>query len=269
VPKLSTLVSHFEKFWPTAHAEPWDNVGLVVGDTAVEVSKILVAVDLTHSVIDEAEAAGAQLILTHHPVLYKPLSTLAESQLKGSLISRLIRLGIFVYSAHTNADVQADGSSSLMALAFGATNLTPLVTTAQGFGHGCLGELKQPISLADFAKTVSLALPSTARGISIAGDLGQQIETIAVCGGAGDSFLPDVLASRADVYVTSDLRHHAALDALETPRVKPLALIDVSHFAAESLWLVAAAERVSGVSELQVIVSKTKTDVWEKVILDA
>lgn len=269
MPKLSTLVSQFESFWPLADAEAWDNVGLVLGDTSSEVTKILVAVDLTHAVIDEAELAGVQLILTHHPVLYKPLLSVAESGLKGSLISRLIRLGIAVYSAHTNADAQTDGSSSLLASAFGAMNLRPIVATTHGFGHGCIGELEEPLSLELFAKLVAAKLPTTARGIAVAGRLDQQIETVAVCGGAGDSFLGDVLAGQADVYVTSDLRHHPALDALETPREKPLALIDISHFAAESLWIDAAAARLSAVSGVHVVVSEIKTDVWEKVIVDA
>lgn len=269
MPKLSTLVTKFEKFWPTAYAEDWDNVGLVVGSAEFEITKVLVAVDLTHSVLDEAEALGVNLVLSHHPVLYRPLTTMAEGSLKGALIARAIRSGISVYSAHTNADAQIDGSSSLLGGAFGLKHLQPLVKTAGGFGHGCIGTLAKPMTLRDLAILVSEVIPTTARGVSVAGDGDSLVQTIAVCGGAGDSFLNVVLASNADVYVTSDLRHHPALDALETPRDKPLALIDISHFAAESLWVDAAATRLASIAGLEILISNTNTDVWNEVILNA
>ena len=269
MPKLSTLVTKFQQFWPTEHAENWDNVGLVVGSRDSEIKKVLVSVDLTHSVLDEAEALGAQLILTHHPVLYKPLTSLAEGSLKGALIARAIRSGIAVYSAHTNADAQKDGSSCLLATEFGLKHIQPLVKSVGSFGHGCIGRLVKPITLREFAILVSEAIPTTARGISIAGAGDRLVQTIAVCGGAGDSFLSDVLVSDADVYVTSDLRHHPALDALETPRDKPLALIDISHFAAESLWVEAATARLSTIRGLETLYSNINTDVWNEVILNA
>lgn len=269
MPKLSTLVDKFEQFWPTDHAEDWDNVGLVLGSAEHEITKVLVAVDLTHSVLDEAEALGVELILTHHPVLYKPVTTLAEDGLKGALIARAIRSGISIYSAHTNADAQKDGSSSLLAAAFGLKHLQPLVTTAGGFGHGCIGRLAMPVTLREFAISVSEVLPTTARGTSVAGHGESLVQTVAVCGGAGDSFLSSVIASDADAYVTSDLRHHPALDALETPRDKPLALIDISHFAAESLWVDAAASRLASIRGLEILISNINTDVWNEVILNA
>lgn len=263
MPQLSDLVGVFEKNWPSHHAEEWDAVGLTVGSLSSDVSKILVAVDLTHKVIDEALAHGAQLILTHHPLLLKPVNSVAGQTLKGSLISRLIGASIAVFSAHTNADVQTDGASTAMAKAFGLTGLVPLVGANGGFGHGVLGALPAPTSLADFAKTVSKALPDTARKVVFSGSPEQEISSVAICSGAGDSFLPLVLASSADVYVTSDLRHHPALDAIATPRSgNPLALIDVSHWAAESLWVANAAHRLSSEPGLEVIVSTQKTDPW-------
>jgi putative NIF3 family GTP cyclohydrolase 1 type 2 len=197
------------------------------------------------------------------------LTSLAEESLKGALLARAIRSGIAVYSAHTNADAQKDGSSSLLATAFGLKQLQPLVKTAAGFGHGSIGRLATPIALREFALSVSEAIPTTARGVSVAGDGDRPVQTVAVCGGAGDSFLSAVLASEADVYVTSDLRHHPALDALETPRDKPLALIDISHFAAESLWVDNAAARLARFRGLEILISNINTDVWNEVILNA
>jgi dinuclear metal center YbgI/SA1388 family protein len=263
VPRLSELLVTFEEAWPESHADDWDRVGLSVGSKSAEISCVLVSVDLTHEVIDEAIELGAQVILTHHPLLLKGVDSVSEDKLKGSLISRLIRHSIATYSAHTNADVQVDGASSAMAKAFGLEKLRPLVTTEGGFGHGVIGTLPQPVALAEFAAVVSGALPKTARKVAYSGEPEALITSVAICSGAGDSFIPVALNSDADVYVTSDLRHHPALDAVSTPRAgRPLALIDVSHWAAESLWVGSALEKLSELPNIRVIASNVKTDPW-------
>lgn len=263
MPRLSELLSTFEEAWPAAQAEEWDSVGLAVGSNQLEISSVLVSVDLTHEVIDEAIELGAELILTHHPLLLKAVDNVSEDKLKGSLISRLIRQSIATYAAHTNADVQVDGASSAMARAFGLESLQALVPTDGGFGHGVIGFLPKPVTLADFAAVVSNALPITARKVAYSGKPDALVSKVAICSGAGDSFLPIVLNSDADVYVTSDLRHHPTLDAISTPRsTGALSLIDVSHWAAESLWVGAAVNRLSEIPNLRVIASKLNTDPW-------
>lgn len=263
MPKLSELLVTFDEAWPAAHAEEWDRVGLSVGSKDLDISSILVSVDLTHEVIDEAIGLGAELILTHHPLLLKAVDSVAEDKLKGSLIARLIRHSIATYSAHTNADVQVDGASGEMARAFGLNSLRALIPAAGGFGHGIIGTLPTPMPLSDFAALVANALPKTARKVAYSGSPDERVSKIAVCSGAGDSFLPIVLDSDADVYVTSDLRHHPALDAISTPRASgTLALIDVSHWAAESLWVANAVNRLSEVPNLRVVASNLNTDPW-------
>lgn len=262
--QLSELIGHFEKFWPTASAEEWDRVGLLVGSPGLEVDTVLVSVDLTEEVISEAIGIGAQIILTHHPVLLRPINTLAEDELKGRIISKLIKGGLAAFSAHTNADVQADGASNLMAQLFGLGNVNPLVATNSGFGHGAIGSLKTPITLKEFASLVSDRLPKTARKVAFAGNPTQQISTVAICSGAGDGFISEALASPADVYVTSDLRHHPTQDAIATPRSNRngLALIDVSHWAAESLWVESAATKLDSIPGISAIASNVITDPW-------
>lgn len=261
--QLSELLIRFEEAWPSSHAEDWDRVGLSVGSKHLEINKILVAVDLTEEVANEAINLGANLILTHHPFLLKPIGEVTEEQLKGQLVAKLIRNSMALFSAHTNADVQADGASTLMAKAFGLTEYKPIIKTAGGFGHGVIGTLAKPIRLEDFAKVVANELPRTARKIVFAGRPDELIQKVAICSGAGDSFLPQVLASDADVFVTSDLRHHPALDAISSPREKgPLALIDVSHWASESLWTKQAAELLNQIEGVEVFTSEANTDPW-------
>lgn len=260
---LGSLTAEFEKFWPGSHAEEWDRVGLLTGSKGSHVDTVLVAVDLTEAVIDEALKLKAQLIVTHHPFLLKPIVSVADDQLKGKLLGRLIRNNVAVFSAHTNADVQTDGASTLMATAFGLQKLEPLASSMGGFGHGVIGELPEDTTLDVFAARVAEQLPSTARKVAFAGNPQAKIRKVAVCSGAGDSFIPIVLASDADVYVTSDLRHHPTQDAVATPReTGQLSLIDVAHWAAESLWVNAAVQRIESIGTLKVLASAINTDPW-------
>ena len=260
---LSELIAKLETFWPSSAADEWDRVGLASGSPSANVSRVLVAVDLTHEVIDEAVQKNCDLILTHHPALLRGVNSLAEDELKGALVSRLIKSDIALFTAHTNADVQTDGATSEMASVFGLSNLRPIVSGVNVFGHGVIGQLSSPMTLSEFAKVVSNRLPSVARKVVFAGEREKLISQVAICSGAGDSFLPQVLDSDADVYVTSDLRHHVTLDALETPRANgQLALIDVSHWAAESLWVQSAIKRLVGIQNLEAIASEVVTDPW-------
>lgn len=267
--QLSELVKVFETYWPATHADDWDRVGLTVGNPGSQVNRVLVSVDLTEAVIDEAIEAGCQLILTHHPALLRGVTSVADDELKGALVSKLIRSGIATFSAHTNADVQDDGATSILANLLKLSNREPIVQTIGGFGHGVIGSLANAVSLGDFAKTVSDLLPKVAGGIRFAGSKTKLVQRVALCSGAGDSFIPAVLASKADVYITSDLRHHPTLDAIETPRENgKLALIDVSHWASESLWVAGAVERISSNPELVAIASKVITDPWTDEVFD-
>lgn len=260
---LSEVLAKLDGFWPVGLADDWDRPGLSTGDPKQSVTKVLVSVDITHAVIDEAIASQCELIVTHHPMLLRGLTSVTDDQLKGSLVSKLIRSCIATFSAHTNADIQSDGASTLMAKRFGLSELKPLVNSDDSFGHGVVGKLAQPMRLEEFASVVSSKLETVARKVVFAGDPKKQIQTAAICSGAGDGFLPVVLESSADVYVTSDLRHHLALDALDTPRSNgSLALIDVSHWASEVLWVDSAIERLHTIDSLEVIRSSVITDPW-------
>ena len=258
--KLAELTEKFENLWPKDHAEDWDRVGLVSGDVGTSISRVLVTVDVTHDVIDEAEKLGCELILAHHPLLLKSVTSVAEATLKGSLISRLIRANIALYSAHTNADVQTTGASTILARAFGLTKFKPLQSSNGGFGHGCVGELAKPVKLSEFAKVVSGAIRKTTRGVAVAGNPDAIISRVAVCSGAGDSFIANAIEANADVYVTSDLRHHVTHDA-----VFELAVIDISHWAAEAVWVDGVIEEFKKKKGVEFLASEVSTDPWSRV----
>lgn len=262
---LADLRRAADELWPEATAADWDRVGLVSGRNEAPLTRVLLAVDAVAETVEEAAEWGADVLLTHHPLLLRGVTTLAEDTAKGALLGNLIRSGIALYSAHTNADAPAGGVSDRIAQALGLIDPTPIeVGTGPDHGIGRVGDIEET-RLAPFAERVAAALPATVTGVRVAGDPERIIRRVALCGGAGDSLLGHPLVTGADVYVTADLRHHPAQESLELSRAAGgPALIDVSHWASEWLWLDRAAEQLAErLPGVEFRVSTRRTDVWD------
>ncbi|MDK1474023.1 Nif3-like dinuclear metal center hexameric protein [Streptomyces sp. 549] len=268
MPALSDIISALDALWPPERAEQWDAVGLVCGDPDAQVDRVLFAVDPVAEVVEEAVALGAGLLVTHHPLYLRGTTTVAASTFKGKVVHTLIRHGVALHVAHTNADRADPGVSDALAAALGLRVLGPLVPDpddpggARGLGRIC--ELDAPMPLADFARRAAASLPVTAQGVRAAGDPEQQVRTVAVCGGSGDSLFDQVRAAGVDAYLTADLRHHPASEARQQ---SPLALLDAAHFATEWPWCEQAAAQLDALSErngwgLRTHVSRAVTDPW-------
>jgi len=266
-PTLAQVTEAAHALWPLAGAEPWDAPGLVSGDPAAEVGAIHLAVDAVLDTADEAVALGAQLLVTHHPLLLRGVTSVAEDRSKGAVIARLIRGGCALLAAHTNADVVADGTSAVLASRLGLRDTRPIEPSASDptTGLGRVGELEHAMTLGELARGLQEILPATAQGIRGAGEYGAEVRRVALCAGAGDSLLAHPAVRGADVYITSDLRHHPASEARENARVAGgPALLDISHWAAEWLWLDAAAEALrAALPGVTVSVSELRTDPWD------
>ncbi len=265
---VRTVTRWLDEAYPPGLAESWDEVGLGVGDPDAPVTHVHLAVDVTDAVVAEAAALGADLLVTHHPLLLKGLHAVRADEPKGRLVLALVAAGIAQYAAHTNADAACPGVSDALADVLGLTQVVPLAPqddAGPDQGLGRLGVLPVRLSAADLARRLAAALPRTAGGVRLGGDPDAMVSRVAVLGGAGDSFLDLVRERQADAYVTSDLRHHPAQEALAWPG-GPV-LVDVSHWAAESLWLPDAAaalrRRASEAgSVLTTTVSTLVTDPW-------
>ncbi len=263
-----------EELWPESLAEDWDEVGLVAGHPDAEVYRVMFAVDPTIEVIEEAIDFGAELLITHHPLLLKGVTSVAANTAKGKAVHRLIESGTALMTVHTNGDSAVGGVSDVLADALGLQNVAPLTPAANGLpeeGIGRVGDLEEVLTLGVFAARVFGILPSVAGGVRVSGDRDGLIRRVAVCGGAGDSLFGEVRASNADVYVTADLRHHPASEAREAAVNDRPYLIDVSHFASEWLWLPAAAEALGNVltdqgHDVEIRVSTTNSDPWDFIL---
>jgi len=267
VSKVSDIVAASQSLWPSELADEWDRPGLISGLYSAPVSKVLLAVDLTIELMNDAIAGGFDMVITHHPFLLKVPYELRQDSGKGAVLAAAIRADVALFSAHTNADVVEMGVSHVLSDTLGLVNSKPLVPSVSGeVGHGRIGKLAQPVTLLEFSRMIARSLSATAGGVRVAGSAEALISRVALCGGAGDAFLSAALEAGADVYLTSDLRHHPVQDALEQAQAlsKQFSLVDISHWAAESLWLAVAAKQLADlVSDVKFVVSDLRTDPWE------
>jgi dinuclear metal center YbgI/SA1388 family protein len=267
VPALRQVVEVLDELYDPTWAAEWDAVGLVCGDPDAEVARVLFAVDPVLEVADEALAWPADLIVAHHPLFLRGVHGVAATTPKGVVVHRLLTRGVALHVCHTNADAADPGVSDALARVLDLTDLRPLDPRDDSgkLGVGRVGRLPEPEPLDAFRARVAAALPPTAHGVRAAGDPTRQIATVAVCGGAGDSYLDLVRRVGVDAYVTADLRHHPASEAGQ--HADAPALVDVSHWASEWPWLSDAAARLVRALErrgttVETRVSTTCTDPW-------
>lgn len=267
---VGEVVDRLDAAYPPGFAESWDAVGLVCGDRTEPVRRVLCCVDPVAATVDEAIDSGAQLIVAHHPLLLRGVHGVPADEPKGRLVHRLVRAGVALYCAHTNADIANPGVSDALATAIGLAidgPLDPHPTAGPGAGSGRIGRLPAPESLTDFVQRVADALPATAWGVRGAGDPNRLISSVAVCGGAGDSHLTHAVQAGVDAFVTADLRHHPAAEHLlrgDVPGGAVPALVDVAHWASEWPWCEQAATvvRTAFGGTVDTLVSNRRTDPW-------
>ena len=264
-PTLADVVAVVHGRYDPAAAEDWDAVGLVCGDPGQLVRRVLVAVDPVEAVVEEALALEADLLVTHHPLLLRPVSSVAATTPAGRVVHRLVAGECALLAAHTNADVAIAGVSDALAEALGVHGTVPVVPGADAAtGLGRIGSLAVPATLGAFAAHVAASLPQTAHGVRVQGDPDLPVQRVAVIGGSGGDALDAAGRAGADVVVTSDLKHHLALDHREAGGP---ALVDVAHFASEWPWVPAYAallhsDLLAAGYDVDVQHSSVVTDPW-------
>lgn len=264
---LGDALKVFEKLWPTQLAEDWDVVGLVTGSTSQPIKKVLLTVDVTSDVVEHAKDVGADLIFAHHPMLLRGVTSISEDTSKGLVLAELARANIAVYSAHTNADSVESGTSAVLAKALGLSGskpLQPLTNSQQGIGQ--IGSLDSSITLGELANKLNEILPPTATGVRVAGAFDKEVSKVALCAGAGDSYSLAALDQGAEVFITSDLKHHNAQEILELAKARGVefALIDISHWAGEFVWLETAKKELQqALPDVTFEVCDLRTDVFD------
>lgn len=234
---LDRFLGILDRIAPAHLAESWDTVGLQIGSRHWPVRKIWTALDPLPDVVEKACSQDVDLLITHHPLLFKPVHQIDCDTPLGRIIQMAVSGRLAIYSMHTNLDSVTGGVNDVLAERIGLTETRVLAKPAPACdadgdpreGLGRVGELPVPESLGAFAEYIKDALKIGA--VKVVGNLAEQVETVAVCSGSGASLLTQALGSGAQVYVSGDLGYHTARDAQQAG----IGLIDIGHFGSEHL----------------------------------
>jgi dinuclear metal center YbgI/SA1388 family protein len=248
---VQTVCDFLAEFAPPQLAQEWDNVGLLVGDPAGDVQRLMTCLTITPASAAEAVERGAELIVTHHPLPFRPLQRLTTASTPGRLLWTLARAGVAVYSPHTALDSAAQGINDYLARGLGLESSRPLTACAGELAHlgaGRQGRLAGQVPLRQFAEGVKkfLKIP----GLQVVGPLEQPVQRIAIACGSGGSLLEAAVGEGCDVLVTGETNFHTCLEA----EAQGVALVLTGHYASERC----------GVEMLAGVLSRkfAGTDVW-------
>jgi dinuclear metal center YbgI/SA1388 family protein len=268
--RIKEIWDWIDSWAPFRYAEPWDNCGLQVGSFETPVKAVLVALDPASSVLSEARKLGCQCVVTHHPLLIHPIKSIETDSWPGTVIKHALVSGIGIISAHTNLDAAREGTNTRLKELLGLEAATPLDAEAAFCGEGrysgmgLVGLLPGNTTLGELAGKLNAVLGGTA--VRMTGDPEKQVSKAAVCTGSGGSLMGKVLASRAEVFITGDMKYHDARLAEENG----LAVIDIGHFASEKLVLEPFGDFLrsrakSEGAKLEVFISKSEKDPFKVV----
>lgn len=271
---VGLIAQTVEKVAPKSWAEDWDNVGLLVGDASRRVERVLLTLDATLEVIEEAKERNAQLILAHHPIMYRPLKNLRSDNQAAQIPIQLLKAEIGYYAAHTNLDQSVYSSSWTLGNTLGLERMEVLVPFAsEDRGYGIIGYLPTSESLESIVSKIKKyfqTLQLEFNGINnqnklelfrLEGKPQQKIRKIAILNGSGGSFIPKAIFKGADLLITGDVDHHGALDAREAG----MAVLDIGHFTSEIPMVKTLADYLrseKSLGNLEILISRTMHSPW-------
>jgi dinuclear metal center YbgI/SA1388 family protein len=265
---VNSVTEFLNRLYPLENRAEWDYPGLIVGRPERSVHSVVLAVDPTYEVIQKALAENCDYLFCHHPLFFRPVHNLSGLNFRGEMVNLLIENQVALYCGHTNADVAPNGVADYFAKKLELLDPQPLVENM-----GRVGVLKNgPITLKKLAETLTSLVRPTVTGIRVAGDLDAKVSKIAVFPGSADDVFDQVRAANADVYITSDLRHHPVLDLRQQAEfeqrqthseiARPF-IIEVPHFSAEAVFLEQLLQEFHSFDpSLKVSISPIVTDPW-------
>jgi len=223
--KVKDIISTIESFAPLSIQERWDNSGLCVGSPEDEVHSVLLGLDCTPELVDEAIACGADMIVTHHPLIFSGLKNISPENMVGAAVIKAIKAGISIYAAHTSADKVLAGVSGAMAARLGLTDVEILDEDGDGTGLGVVGNLPEPLPAEEMTRLVKekfgLKVLKSSRPLE------GMISRVAMCGGSGRSLIGAAMKSGAQLYVSGDISYHDFFTD------KGFMIMDIGHYESE------------------------------------
>ena len=223
--KVKDIIQVIEDFAPLSAQEGWDNSGLCVGSPDDEVNGVLMALDCTPELVDEAVACGADMIVTHHPLIFSGLKKISPDNQVGLAVMKAIKAGISIYAAHTNADKVLAGVSGAMAARLNLTDVEILQKNGENVGLGVVGNLPEPLDAENLIVQVKEKFGLKAMRTSR--PLDSKISRIAMCGGSGGSLIGEARRAGAQLYISGDISYHNFFTEDD------FMLMDIGHYESE------------------------------------
>ena len=260
------LIKKLEELAPRSLACDWDNPGFLAGRGDKEIKKVLVALDATDRVVEQAVREGADLLLTHHPLIFRALKQVNDANFISRRIVRLLQADISYFAMHTNFDAAPGCMADLAAERMEIQNGQPLEVTGEVNGEpvgiGKSGVLAEPVSLDALAEQVKKAFDLPFVLVHGSDAVGAKVSRVAVSPGAGGSMIRYGLEQKAEVLITGDIGHHDAIDAA----AQGMAIIDAGHYGLEHIFMPFIAEYVARVSGGAIEVIQAEPDFPARVL---
>lgn len=225
------VISCIENIAPLSYAESWDNVGLLVGDREKKVYRIMTALDATDEVIAQAIEQKADMLVTHHPMIFSAMKRVTTDDFTGRRIIKLLQNDISYYAMHTNCDVCIMNDMAAEKIGISKEDVLEEVCTdektGEVYGIGMTGNLTVPVTVEQLAKRVKdvFGIPY----VRVSGDLQRKVQRIAISTGAGKSMAEYALKKGAQVFISGDMDHHTVIDMLD----QCMQIIDAGHYGTE------------------------------------
>ena len=223
--KVKDVVAAIEEFAPLSIQEGWDNSGLCIGSPEAAVSSVLLGLDCTPELVDEAVKCGADMIVTHHPLIFSGLKKISPEDQVGAAVIKAIKAGISIYAAHTSADKVIAGVSGAMAARLGLENVTILDEDGEGTGLGVVGDLPAPVTSEDAVRLVKERF--NLKVLRASRPLDGLVSRVAMCGGSGGSLIGAAKRSGAQLYLSGDISYHNFFTGDD------FMIMDIGHYESE------------------------------------
>lgn len=245
----SKFTEIIESFCPISSAEEWDNCGFQVNTEFSDVNKILVALEITNEIIDESIKKQADMIVTHHPVIFGGINNVDSDSVTGNYISRLIKAGISVYSCHTSFDKMEGGNNDYFGQILGLNNIEPF----ENGNHFCRKSVVPfEITFAEFIHRTAKCLEISEKYFKACGNLTRIIYSVGWCTGSGAEYINDANEEGCDLFITGDLKYHDAQFA----KAKDICVLDAGHFGTEKIFVDNMADILGRKTTCEIIRSK-------------
>ena len=240
---VSDVKAAIEEIAPLSLQEPWDNSGLIIGFENETVEKILTCLELNEAVAEEAVAAGVDMVVTHHPLIFDGIKAITDGSAQGRTMMKLMKSGISVYSCHTPFDKIRGGNNDMIAELLDLSSVknlrgddvespSKMVDRMDEADIGRIGKLKKPMSFMDFIAAAADKLNMSIRDFRMVGDLDSEITTIGICTGAGADLIEMAAAAGCQLMITGDVKYHEAQSAKDIG----ICVLDAGHYGTEKFF---------------------------------